>query len=208
MRWTLSSSAQTWSCVCAFVRAMPWIRSGLPMWYSTLWIGFSDENGSWKTICTSRRYLRSLRRPHWTGSPRQQDLPGSGRLQLGQHAADGRFAGTALPTIATTCPWRVQRDVVNRVDHLARPSEILTRFERTAKCLVRSLASSAVSACSGPCRAGSWLRSGRFFPWLHGRCLAALVAGRSQHATRCGGSPGRARPASRAGSWRRQISMT
>jgi hypothetical protein len=41
---------------------MPWISNGSPMIVPTVFRGFSDEYGSWKTICIWRRSGSSLRR--------------------------------------------------------------------------------------------------------------------------------------------------
>jgi hypothetical protein len=41
---------------------MPWMSNGAAMIVPTVCRGFSDENGSWKMICTSRRNGRIWRR--------------------------------------------------------------------------------------------------------------------------------------------------
>ena len=55
VKLTRSSSVSTSACTSALLRFGPCRRSGRAMWCSTVWIGFSEANGSWKIIWTWRR---------------------------------------------------------------------------------------------------------------------------------------------------------
>ena len=65
---------------------------------SMRWTGLSEPKGSWKTICTLRRYARDARRRsvRRTSVAVEQDLAGGGLLEPGEAAGEGALAAAGL----------------------------------------------------------------------------------------------------------------
>ena len=113
-----------------FARLSPsvlWIENGCPMIWPTVWRGFSDEYGSWKMICISRRTRPHLARAQARDVAALEADRARGRLeQLEHQPRRRRLAAARLAHDAERlAPAHAQRDVLDGV-HLARVARVKT----------------------------------------------------------------------------------
>ena len=84
-----------------------WIENGWPMIWPTVWRGLSDEYGSWKTICISRRTGRMSRWLRCVMSrPSKRIVPAVGSSSLSISRAVVDLPQPDSPTMPSVSPLR------------------------------------------------------------------------------------------------------
>jgi hypothetical protein len=135
-------------------RARPWRSSGRTMWCATSCTGFSDPNGSWKTIWTRPRYSSEARRPSFfkTSTPSSSSAPASGCSRRRTMRASVLLPLPDSPTSATASPRRTSKQTssaaTTRRARPANPAEAnVLRIPRSSR---RGGPETVGSACTTP----------------------------------------------------------